>query len=319
LTAPAYPVELVPPDIAPYRRGNTGIDYVSSFDSGKPGPHVLVCALTHGNELCGAIALDFLLRQAVRPRSGRLTLAFNNVAAYARFDATRPAASRFVDEDFNRIWDEAVLAGRRDSVELRRARELRRLVADADYLFDIHSMQHKTPPLMICGMTQKARRLALALGAPHWLVCDAGHAAGVRMRDHGAYADEARHNTALLVECGQHWEAASARVAVDTTLRFLMHFDSIDRDFAAAHLDSAATAQAQQVVEVTEVVTISTEGFSFVRPWLGMEILPEAGTLLGRDGDTELRTPYDDCVLIMPSQRLRKGQTAVRLGRIVAA
>jgi hypothetical protein len=29
-------------------------------------------------------------------------------------------------------------------------------------------------------------------------------------------------------------------------------------------------------------------------------------------------TPYDDCVLIMPSRRLDKGQTAVRLGRYVA-
>jgi len=31
-----------------------------------------------------------------------------------------------------------------------------------------------------------------------------------------------------------------------------------------------------------------------------------------------VRTPYDDCVLIMPSRRLVKGQTAVRLGRYVA-
>ena len=161
-----YPVELTPPDISAYRAGNTGIDYVTTFDSGRPGPHVLVCALTHGNELCGAIALDFLFRQGVKPRHGRLTLAFNNVAAYERFDAARPAASRFVDEDFNRVWAVDVLDGPRDSVELRRARQLRALVADADYLYDIHSMQHKTPPLMICGMTKKARKLALAMGAP---------------------------------------------------------------------------------------------------------------------------------------------------------
>jgi hypothetical protein len=28
-----------------------------------------------------------------------------------------------------------------------------------------------------------------------------------------------------------------------------------------------------------------------------------------------VRTPYDECVLIMPSRRLLPGQTAVRLGR----
>lgn len=314
----SYPVELTPPDISPYRQGHSGIDYVTTFDSGKPGPHALVCALTHGNELCGAIALDFLFRQKLRPLRGRLTLAFNNVAAYERFDAAQPGASRFVDEDFNRVWAADALDGPRDSSELRRARALRDLVGSVDYLYDIHSMQHKTPALMICGMTQKARTLALAMGAPAWLVCDAGHAAGLRMRDHGAFADEASPKNALLIECGQHWEAASAKVAIDTTLRFLLHLRLIDRDFAEPHLHAAAAMQRQTVVEVTEAVTIATDAFRFVQPWTGMEILPHAGSLLAYDGDAEVRTPYERCVLIMPAMRPRKGQTAVRLGRIVA-
>src|SRR3546814_18231116 len=75
-----YPIELTAPDIGPYRGGNVGIDYVHSFDSGQSGPHVMVCALTHGNEICGAIALDFLLRHGVRPPRGQLTLAFRHYA-----------------------------------------------------------------------------------------------------------------------------------------------------------------------------------------------------------------------------------------------
>ncbi|MGH7125618.1 MAG: succinylglutamate desuccinylase, partial [Stellaceae bacterium] len=91
-----YPVELTPPDIEPYRKGNTGIDYVTTLDSGKPGPHVAVVALTHGNEICGAIVLDTLLKAGIRPRQGRLTLAFNNVEAYDDFDPRMPIASRYV-------------------------------------------------------------------------------------------------------------------------------------------------------------------------------------------------------------------------------
>jgi hypothetical protein len=45
-------------------------------------------------------------------------------------------------------------------------------------------------------------------------------------------------------------------------------------------------------------------------------IIPAAGTLLARDGDDEVRTPYDNCVLIMPTQRPKPGETAVRLGRL---
>ncbi len=53
-----YPIELIAPDISAYRAGNTGIDYVTTFDSGNAGPHVMISAVTHGNELCGAITLD---------------------------------------------------------------------------------------------------------------------------------------------------------------------------------------------------------------------------------------------------------------------
>src|SRR5258706_9175220 len=137
--APMSPVvELQAPDIAPYRESNTGTPYVHRFESGKPGPNVLVVALTHGNEICGAIALDRLLRLQVRPIRGKLTLAFANIAAFSRFDPLSPFASRFVDEDFNRVWTSDTLSGARDSVELRRARELLPFVAEADYLLDIH-------------------------------------------------------------------------------------------------------------------------------------------------------------------------------------
>ena len=101
------PIELNPPDISRWRASNSGVDYVHVFDSGRPGKTVMVQALTHGNELCGAIALDWLLgqhpAQDLTPTTGQLILSFANVAAYERFDASRPNASRCVDEDLNRV------------------------------------------------------------------------------------------------------------------------------------------------------------------------------------------------------------------------
>src|SRR5438034_8530532 len=158
---PNYAVELTPPDIEPYRAGNTGIDYVTSFVAAEPGPHVLITALTHGNEICGAIALDKLLRAGVQPRRGRLTLAFDNVAAYREFDPRYPIASRYVDEDFNRLGSPATLDGPRQSTELARARALRPVVDSADLLLDLHSMQYATAPLMLAGLLERSRDLAL--------------------------------------------------------------------------------------------------------------------------------------------------------------
>jgi predicted deacylase len=311
-----YTVELTAPDIEPYRVGNTGIEYVTTFEAREPGPHVVVMALTHGNEICGAITLDKLFRADVRPRRGRLTLAFNNVAAYREFDPRYPIASRYVDEDFNRLWHPATLDGPRQSTELARARVLRPVVDSADLLLDLHSMQYATAPLMLAGLLERSRELARGIGIPELIMCDAGHAAGPRMRDYGGFGDPASTKTALLIECGQHWEHRSAEVATDVTLRFLMAAGSVQaEDVAALGGPDFAAHPRQRVIEVTEAVTITGDRFDFSGDYRGLEVLGKKGSVIGRDGEREVRTPYDNCVLIMPSRRLVRGQTAVRLGR----
>ena len=313
-----YTVELVPPDIEPYRAGNTGIEYVTAFEAKEPGPHVVVTALTHGNEICGAIALDRLFRAEVRPRRGRLSLAFNNVAAYHEFDPRYPIASRYVDEDFNRLWSPATLDGPRQSMELARARRLRPLIDSADLLLDLHSMQYATAPLMLAGLLPRSRDLALRIGIPELIMCDAGHAAGPRMRDYGGFGEPGSAKTALLIECGQHWERRAAEVATDVMLRFLIAAGSVRPDDVAAIGGPEFDAHPRQrVIEVTEAVTISGDRFDFAGDFRGLEVLEKKGTLIGHDGEREVRTPYDNCILIMPSRRLVRGQTAVRLGRYV--
>jgi predicted deacylase len=309
----SYPVELVPPDISPYRKGNTGIDYVTTFDSGKPGPHVLVNALTHGNEICGAIAVDGVFRSGVRPALGKLSLSFANWAAFATFEPRNPTASRFIDEDFNRLWDAATLDGPRKSTELARAREMRPFIDTVDLLLDIHSMQHATEALSLAGLADKSLALAQAIGAPRLIVRDQGHAAGKRLRDYAGFGDPASPKAASLIECGQHWERASADVAHDVTWRFLVASGVLPP--AEAERQRARPPLAQRVITVTHAVTIENDRFEFAADYRGLEVIPKAGTVLGRDGGREVRTPYDECVLIMPSRRLTRGQTAVRLGR----
>ena len=64
-------------------------------------------------------------------------------------------------------------------------------------------------------------------------------------------------------------------------------------------------------------MTIHTDRFRFVADFRGMEVIPTAGTVIGYDDEEAVRTPFDDCVLIMPSLRRRKGESAVRLGQYV--
>jgi predicted deacylase len=310
------PIDVDFPDLARWASGNAGVPYVWTFPADHAGPHVLVQALTHGNEVCGAIALDWLLGERFRPLRGTLTVCFANVAAYRTFDRADPYAARCIDEDFNRLWSDAVLDGPRRTAELARARELRPLYDTVDYLLDLHSMSDHCPPLAMAGRQRKGVELARALGAPQHIVVDAGHAGGTRLRDYAYFDDPLDHRVALLVECGQHWETAAPEIARDATLRFLRHFGMAAPAFLDAHLEPLPMP-AQKVIEVTAAIAIATDDFSFAHPIDGLTVVPREGTLLAKDGPMEIRTPYDDCVLIMPTRRPKQGETAVRLGRFV--
>jgi len=312
-----YATEYPVPDIAPYRRSNTGIDYVHTFDSGRPGPHVMVNALTHGNEVCGAHAVDLLFRWEARPARGKLTLSFANVDAFARFSVERPADTRWVDEDFNRVWTDDKLDGPRASAELARARALRPVVAAADLLLDLHSMHLAAPAVTIAGPHPKGRALARRLGLPAFVISDAGHASGARMRDYGGFGDPASPRNALLVECGQHGEAAAAQTALDASLAFLRESGIMADAFLAAH--PAPAPMPQEFIQVTHAVTIRTGRFEFAQAFTGMERIARAGTVIAHDGGEPVATPYDGCILVMPApgRYVRPGLTAVRLGRII--
>ncbi len=319
MTTDHYPVELSPPDIAPWRQGNTGVDYVHVLDSGKPGPTVMVQALTHGNEICGALAVDWLLREKVKPARGKLALAFANVEAFARFDRDDPDRSRYIDEDYNRVWADEALFGKRDSIELRRARQLQPFVDAADYLLDLHSMHEPCRPIMVCGVNEKggskSALFSRRLGVPGDLLIDTGHPAGLRMMERGGFGDPASPRTAVLIECGQHWEKSSEAVAKDTLLRFLKLTGAVEPGWADARI-TLAPPQVQRLVRVTEAVVAKSMGFKFAWPFKGLEVIPKAGTVVATDGDTVWKTPYDNCVMVMPSvKHLKPGTTLVRLGR----
>lgn len=311
-------IDIAFPDITRWAEGNRGVPYLWTFDSGLAGAHVAIQSLTHGNEVCGAIAADFLLEHEVRPRRGKLSFCFANHAAFSTFNRDEPFKSRFIDEDFNRVWAASVLDSGRTSVELVRARELREFYDTVDFLLDIHSMSDPCPPLMLAGTRRKGAELARALGYPEYVVIDPGHSAGRRLRDYGRFDDPADPRTALLVECGQHWSQDSPRVAMQCALRFLQHFDAADPGFIARNLDHSI-APRQAFVEVTASIPVRSDDFRFIWPSTeDLAVVPSAGSVIARDGDVEIRTPYDRCVLIMPMRRRAKiGDTAVRLGRFV--
>lgn len=301
------PLEVLPRDLSAYRQGNTGIDYVHRFESGKPGPHVLINALTHGNEICGMVAATHLLDTGVRPQLGTLTVSFAHVEAYNAFDPEKPFDNRQIVHNLNRIWSDELLGGSEDSPELRRARALRPVVAAADHILDIHSTSQDVVPFWVYPDFDRNASVALAIGLPSvHLVMPNGLGSGTPLIQHGLHAGADAPGAAMVAECGQHFKQATADVATEVTMRFLAHFGLIDKR-------PAGTAQeAQRRFELLETHVIKSETFKFVRPLIGFETFAK-GELIATNGPDEIRAPCDDCTIFMPAQRPIVGREAVYL------
>ncbi len=316
---PSAPLlEVLPRDLSAYRAGNTGVDYVHRFDSGQPGPHVLINALTHGNEICGMVAATHLLDSGVRPKIGVLTVSLAHVEAYEAFRPEAPFANRQLVHNLNRIWSDAWLDGPEHSPELKRARELRPVVAAADHILDIHSTSQPVAPFWVYPDFERNAAAALPLGArggvPLHLLMPRGLGTGTPLIEHGRHGlPDAGAGVALVVECGQHFLQRTADLAREVALAFLAHFGLIDRQQAGD------PAPAQRRFELLQTCLVRTPQFRFTRPLVGLETFAE-GELIATDGAAgEIRAPCDDCTVMMPTREPIVGREAVYLTRPLAS
>ena len=202
-----------------------------------------------------------------------------------------------------------MLAGPRRSLELNRAREIKTLVDQSDVILDLHSMLWPSDPLILSGQTASGRTRN-AIGCPPMVVADAGHANGSRLIDYAGLSGAG--TTAVLVEAGQHWRPETVDTAMASVSGLLRHFGQVSAD---APFPPPPPKAPVRFATVTDVVTARTASFAFVRAWYGGEVVTRRNTVIAMDGMMEIKTPYDDCLLVMPSLRPGQGHTAVRLAK----
>ncbi|MDG6095561.1 succinylglutamate desuccinylase/aspartoacylase family protein [Acetobacter sp. AN02] len=319
--APALPpfrIGLTPPDLSRWRAGNTGIEGVHTFRAEQPGPHVVISALMHGNEFAGAIVLDELLSSGFRPVCGTLSVVFLNLAAFDSFDPGRPALSRFLDEDMNRLWgfSSEELHGSR---ERERVRSLLPLIGSADMVLDLHSMLWPGAPALLCSAgaegpdegpdQERGQALARRIGAPRLIVTDQRHRDGLRLIDMPRFTAAGGRAAACLLEAGEHWMPETVADTRATVARFLAIT-------GMTHQGHIRHRRRPLHAKVERSVAARTAALRFTRNWRNGDIVPERGTVIARDGGEDIRTPWDHCMLILPNLRPAQGHTAVRFGRI---
>ena len=86
------PIEYAFPDIRRWEKGDA--PYIHVLESGKPGPTVMVAALTHGNEVSGAIVVDALLAARTEAAQGHADLLVQQLSRPISASIRRTRSSR---------------------------------------------------------------------------------------------------------------------------------------------------------------------------------------------------------------------------------
>ena len=93
---PQFAVRLAAPDLRPWLGGNCGIAGAWSFTAPEPGPHLALFALTHGNEIAGALVLNPKLSAGIRPQRGRVSFVFGNLDDFQPSHTENPIATPYL-------------------------------------------------------------------------------------------------------------------------------------------------------------------------------------------------------------------------------
>jgi uncharacterized protein len=284
------------------------------FTGEGAGPRLIVLGAVHGNETCGARAIERVLRELAagewRIAAGQATFVpVTNRLAYER-------GTRSGDRNLNRrLAPTATPVDNEDRI----ANELCPLLAAHDVLLDLHSFRSGGPPFALVGpednqgelqpFAQAAREesLAVRLGVQRamdgWLET---YAAGAARRGgsaaYGVGTTEymrAVGGCALTLECGQHDDPHAPEVAYRAIRNTLAHL----RLVAAPDPPPVAALEG---LRLREVVDRLDPGDTFAQRWKSFDAVQAGQRIATRNDGSEVVAPADGYI-VFPDESATPG------------
>jgi len=249
------------------------IEGVLEVLSSAPGPLVVVMGGVHGNEPSGVKAIDRLTREF---QGGTLSLIKGTLLLVTANEEALKANVRAVHRNLNRLFKDN--SNEPDCYETRRAEALKGILADADFVLDLHSTTNPSPPFLMCeddGL-ESARGLGLERIVLGWASLESGALIGdteTWARRHGAKA--------FTLECGQHNDLAAPEIAYEAA-RQLLRVSGLCESACDSKLSN------QLVLRLYGVKLKVDEIFTFSRSFNGFDRLA-AGEVIGQDSMGEHR------------------------------
>lgn len=252
----------------------------------EPGPTVVICAITHGDEMAGLKAHEFLLEhfKTHELKKGTLHLLKGNLEA-------SKINQRYVTHDLNRMFkDNYGEEIDRDSYEYHRAQELKPFFANADYVLDIHSTSSPSVPFSIFPYSKETYdtyrlHLPVHYSTDGWDTLLTGTI---------LHWVEEKGGESVAIECGQHEQPEAGIIAIEASQSFL-------QGLGLAEFEGFTPQPPMAHLHMLECVPVSHhETYCYTRTFESFGAL-EPGELIARDELREYRAPEEaDLILVMP-------------------
>lgn len=284
-----------------------GIKGITCLDHGNPGPTVAIFGVTHGNEISGFEALEFLMEDmelAKREIHGKILLIVHNLKAYQGYRSAvednislKNIDFRCIDINLNRVFLDEFLDDpkHQDAYEIQRAKEIRKIIPEIDYALDMHSTSSPTEPMVIYNNVDGDKALADA-------ICMQKHIIGIEKYIHGRTLTECIRNEGrngegapvITIESGFHFQSESQKIAKESAVRFLEHLGVVE----LIDLQPPTAFQSKKYLIEKSVMPTHTD-FRWVKEWEAFQEV-STGTVLAEQGGEAIiaEKPY---AIIMPT------------------
>lgn len=272
----------------------------------EPGPRLTVLGAVHGNETCGAKAIERMVAdiddRTVILRRGTLQLVpVTNPGAYAK-------NVRFVERNLNRyLYRKEEKQHYEDHLDP----IVCGVLDTTDVLLDLHSYTSPGGPfIFLGGDNAKELAFAKALGVSDfafgWAQAFGKASEGKEAQGTTEYA-RTKGALAVTLECGQHLNADAPDIGYRAILLALAHLDMLDDGCAAAlGLDRKTVAGKQRFVRMKNVYH-REEGAVFARPWRHFDPVAKGEPMASLASGKTLSAP-EDGFIVLPKESSATGE-----------